>query len=167
MQTTFGLFSLENAEAAAAALEQSLGAEAVNIILQEAAKDRLTTGRAQPAVPGAGQPAQVAAPTLSHLLSRKRPAFLAEAGSVYAVHDVAAHILGMAQSPSPTKTRGSLKVALEEYGVATHYAEAYATGVQHGYVLLFAEVPENQILDTGNLLEAHGGREVFSFQRLD
>ena len=165
MQTTFGLFSLESAEAAAAALEQRLGTEAVNVILQEAARERLTTGRVQPAAPG--QPAPVAAPTLTHLLSRKRSVFLAETGAVFAAHDLAAHLLDMAQSLSPTKSRGSLKVSLEEYGVATHYAEAYATGVQHGYALLFAEVPADEVVEIGNLLEAHGGREVFSFQRLE
>ena len=167
MQTVFGLFSLENAEAAAADLEQHLGTDAVNLIVQESAKERLTNGRIQPAARGAGQAEQVAAPTLTHLLSRKRAIFLGEIGSVYAVHELAVRILEMATSAAPTKTSGSLKVALEEYGVATHYAGAYATGVQHGYALLFANAPEGQILQMGERLERHGGREVFAFQRLD
>ncbi len=167
MQTVFGLFSLESAEAAVADMEQRLGTDAVNLLLQESAKERLTTGRAQPAAPGRGQSAQVEAPTLSHLLSRKRAVFLAETGSIFAIHDEAARILGMATSHAPTKIVGSLKVALEEYGVSTAFANAYATGVQHGYVLVFAHVPENQILEISERLESHGGREVFTFQRLD
>ncbi len=167
MQTVFGLFSLESAEAAAADLEQQLGTDAVNLIVHESAKERLTTGRLHPAAPGSGQAAQVAAPTLTHLLSRKRAVFLGEIGSVYAVHEVAARIIEMATSAAPTKTSGSLKVALEEYGVATHYAGAYSAGVQHGYALLFANAAEGQILEIGERLERHGGREVFAFQRLD
>jgi hypothetical protein len=167
MQTLFALFSLESAEAAAAELEQRLGTEALNLIVQETVKDRLSNSRAQPAVPGARTAAPVAAPTLTQLLSRKRSVLLAETGPVYAVHALAGHILGMAQSGAPTKLAGSLKVALEEYGVATHYAEAYATGVQYGYVLLFAELPDDQVLEISERCETRGGREVFAFQRLE
>jgi hypothetical protein len=156
MQTVFALFSLESVEPAAADLVSRLGADAVNVLVQDTVKTRLGSGRAQPA-----------APTLANLLSRKRPVFLAEAGSILAVHSVAEHISAMAQSTAPTKTQGSLKVALEEYGVRTYYAEAYATGVAHGYVLLFAEVPEEQIMAVSEQLRTHGGREVFNFQRLD
>lgn len=165
MQTVFGLFSLDNAEAAVTDLEQRLGGEAVNLFLQESAKERLTTGRAQPAAPG--QPAQVFAPTLTHLIGRKRAVFLAETGAVFAIHPMAERILAMATSHAPTKTTGSLKVALEEYGVATHFAGAYAVGVQHGYALVFAAVRESDILAISRRLEDLGGREVFAFQRLD
>jgi hypothetical protein len=51
--------------------------------------------------------------------------------------------------------------------VATHFAEAYATGVTHGYVLLFVNLPEDQLLETSERLEQLGGRQVFAFQRLD
>jgi hypothetical protein len=167
MQTLFGLFALDNAEAAVAELERRAGADGVNLIAAETIKDRLTNGRPPVGSPSVGRLAPVEAPSVAHLLSRKRPIFLGEAGSVYAIHDVAAHIIQMAQSPSPTKTPGSLKVALEEYGVATHFAEAYATGVTHGYVLLFVNLPENQLLETSERLEQLGGRQVFAFQRLD
>jgi hypothetical protein len=166
MQTVFALFSLESVEPAAADLISRLGTDAVNVLVQDTVKTRLGSGRAQPVAPEAGA-APVVAPTLAHLLSRKRPVFLAEAGSILAVHSVAEHISAMAQSTAPTKTQGSLKVALEEYGVRTYYAEAYATGVAHGYVLLFAEVPEEQIMAVSEQLRTHGGREVFNFQRLD
>jgi hypothetical protein len=166
MQTLFGLYSLENAEGAVVELEQRLGREQVNLIAQEAIKARVSNGRAQSAAePGVGAP--VPAPTLAQLLGRKRPVFLAETGPVYAVNDVAAHLIEMAQSPAPTKMLGSLKVALEEYGVATNFAEAYATGVAHGYVLVLAEVPGGEIVETGERLAELGGREVFSFQRLE
>jgi hypothetical protein len=155
MPTLFGLFSLDTADAAAAELEASLGAEAVNLIASAAIKERLAVAGHQPA------------PTLAHLMGRKRPVFVGEAGTLFGIHALAAHVLELAQSAAPTKLAGSLKVALEEYGVTAHYAEAYATAVAHGYVLLFADVPEPDTLEISERLEALGGREVFTFQRLE
>src|SRR5687767_1057914 len=160
MQTIFGIFSLADAETAAADLGQRLGIDRVNVIMPEAAKDRIATDRAH-------GPGKVPAPTLAHLIGRKRPVFLADPGSVYAANGLAAHVLEMAQSPTPTKSQGSLKVALEEYGVATHFAQAYATSVHHGYVLLFVEAAEPDIVQVSERFGKLGGREVFTFQRLD
>ena len=165
MQTIFGIFSLESAEAAVADLEQRLGTDAVNIIAPEVIKERMSNGRSPTA--GPGQAAPVAAPTLAHFIGRKRPVFLGEAGSVYAVNALAARIVEMAQSPAPTKTQGNLKVALEEYGVRTSYAEAYATAVTHGYVLVFAEVAKDTVLEMAENFQIRGGREIFNFQRLE
>jgi hypothetical protein len=162
MRVLFGLFSLENAEAVAA----ELGAEAVNLIAADNLRERLHSSRAE-AAPGTGGAAPAHAPALLGLLARKRPVFLGEAGSVYAANELAADIIQMAQSSAPTKRAGSLRVALEEFGVATYYAEAYARGVQQGYVLVFCAVDDDQVLELGNRLEGLGGREVFGFQRLD
>lgn len=169
MQTLFALFALENTDAAITELQEWLGAEGVSLIAAESIKERLANGRGprQPAVPGAPRQPPVDAPALARRLGRKRPIFLGEAGSVYALNELAAHVIEMAQSPSPTKTPGSLKVALEEFGVATHFAEAYATGIAHGYVLLFGSLPESKLLAASERLEALGGRQVFAFQRLD
>lgn len=167
MRVLFGLYSLENAEVAAAELEAELGTEEVNLIAADNLRERLNGSRAEKAAPGMGGDAPAEAPTLLGLLARRRPVFLGESGSVYAANALAAYIVQMAQSPAPTKRAGSLRVALEEFGVATDYAEAYTRGVQQGYVLLFGAVEDDQVLELGNRLEELGGREVFAFQRLD
>jgi hypothetical protein len=167
MQILYGLFSLESAEAVVAELERDLGPEAVNLIAADSLKERLANGNTAPTAPGTGGPAPAQAPALRGLLSRKRPIFLGESGSVYAINALAAHVAQMAQSQAPTKRAGSLRVAFEEFGVNTFYSEAYTRGVQAGYVLVFAEVPDERVVEMSNRWEALGGREVFLFQRLD
>ena len=167
MQILCGLFSLEAAEAVAAELERDLGPEAVNLIAADTLKERLANGSGAAAAPGTGGPAPAEAPALRGLLGRKRPIFLGESGSVYAINALAVHVAEMAQSGAPTKRAGSLRVALEEFGVNTFYAEAYLRGVLAGYVLVFAEVLDERVMELSQRWEALGGREVFLFQRLD